>query len=157
MRTIKIVVIHPFDPWGIKIGGAEVFIKEFVKNSPDNFEIEFIGVSSDPAERPVGRRKAGYLGGRKISFYPVLYVRDENIKTRIPLSLIFTIVLFFSRVDYGNKVIFFNRIEPAILFKRHRGLKILMVHNDVQEQIYKKKGEVIWNRIPWLYRIELNR
>ena len=149
----KILLVHPFDPIGKKIGGIEVYVNEFLKNIPDDFVTELVGVTTDKINRPVKKWTELDFYGKKIRFFPVLFVKNQDIKPKIPLSLRFTIALLLSRIDYKNRVVFFNRIEPSIVFTKKNNPKILMVHNDVQEQIYKKDGEVYWNKIPGIYRI----
>ena len=48
MKNNKIVVtiIYPSDPLGQKIGGAETFLKGFIKYAPADIAIELIGIAS---------------------------------------------------------------------------------------------------------------
>ena len=58
----KIVLIHPFDPWGKKVGGIETFLKGFMIYAPKEFEIELIGTTSSISQRPYGTWQSINLG-----------------------------------------------------------------------------------------------
>ena len=48
---VKITIIHPSDPLGRKIGEIETFLKGFIKYAPEDFAIEWIGVTSDSRKK----------------------------------------------------------------------------------------------------------
>ena len=150
---IKLAIIFPSDPFGKKVGGAETYIRDLIKFSPADFEIEFIGVTTDKKERPVKKWSQCCLGDREFKFYPLFFVGDEDKKGLVPLSLRFTMSLAFSGIDLNGRVIFFNRIEPALCFMRVRSRKIAIVHNDIRQQVGKRGSEVLWNKFPWLYYV----
>ncbi|MDD5634185.1 MAG: glycosyltransferase family 4 protein [Candidatus Omnitrophica bacterium] len=148
---MKICIIFPFDPLGQKIGGAETFLKDFIKYVPREFDLEVIGTSADKIQRPAGKWQSLNIEGRDFSFFPVFCEKDENRRTRIPLSLRFTWTLMFRRLDYSERIIFFNRIEPAVLFKHVKAPKILMVHNDIARQIMNRNSGIVWSAFPAFY------
>lgn len=151
MTNIKSLIIYPMDPLGSKIGGIETFLKNFIKHSPDDFEIEFVGVSSNK-KRPVGRWQEIKLYGRRFRFHPVLYVKDENIRTKIPLALKFTISLlrYKHRIPLENRILEFHRIEPSLPFRSTVNKKLLFVHGNIMD-IYNPHAEVKWGKFPWFY------
>ena len=151
--TVKLLIIYPTDPLGPKVGGGETFLKGFIKNAPEDFDIELIGTSSDCKNRPPKKWITLKLGNREFNFLPLSFEKDENKRTTIPLSLRFTLALKLSQVDVSNKVLFFNKIEPAILFRKTNYPKIIIIHNDIQKQIVSEKSEVLWSKFPWLYFI----
>lgn len=151
MEKVNIIFIYPADPLGPKVGGVETFIKGFIKNSPQDFNVEFIGISSNRNERPPKKWMRLNIESKEFNFYPLFFEKDENKKTLIPLSLRFTLALKFSQVDFSDRVLFFNRIEPAVLFKKEKSPRFVIIHNDIQQQIEKGKSEVLWSRFPWLY------
>lgn len=153
LKECPVLIIYQADPLGYKIGGAETFIKGFIKNSPDNFCVEFIGITSDKILRPVKKWTGLKLGNRNFTFYPLFFEKNENRKTFLPLSLRFTIALKFSNIDFDKKILFFNRIEPLILFKKNKSPKIAIIHNDILEQIFKKESEVLWSKFSNVYLI----
>ena len=55
------------------------------------------------------------------------------------------------RHDYSGRLLFFHTIEPAISFMDRKCPKALAVHNDIEKQIAKGQGEVLWGTFPWLY------
>jgi len=152
MGKIKALIIHPMDPLGNKIGGIGTFAKNFVKYAPKDFEIEWVGLSSDKDERAVGKWQILELDGKKFNFLPILYVRDENVRMRIPLSLKFTLALFKnkSKISLENRILEFHRIEPSMVFKNTRNKKILFVHGDIRD-LYSPQAEMKWSKFPWLY------
>ena len=146
---VQLYIIYPYDPIGIKIGGAETFIKGFIKYAPEDFDINFIGITSNVEERPVNRWMKLYLGSKKFNFYPLLFERDENKKTTIPLSLRFTLALKLANIKVEKGVLFFNRIEPMILFRKIKLPKIAIIHSDIEKQV--GESEVLWSKFPYMY------
>lgn len=148
---IKISIIFPSDPFGIKVGGSESFIHDVIKFAPAEFEIEFIGITIDKKERPVKKWIRCHLGPKELKLYPIYFVKDENKKIGIPLSLPFTFFLALSGIDFRGRILIFNRIEPALALMHMRTPKIGFVHNDIKQQIGTKGSEVLWSKFPWLY------
>ena len=151
--TVKISIIFPTDPLGPKIGGAEAFLKGFIKYAPEDFNIKFIGISSDRKKRPPKRWIKLKLGNKEFSFLPLFFEKDENKKTKIPLSLRFTLALRLFPINISNKLLVFNRIEPAILYRSVKYPKVAIIHSDVQKQTERGESEVLWSRLPRLYFI----
>ncbi len=150
MQT-KVAIIYPTDPFYPKVGGVATLIKGFIKYAPQDFDIEFIGTSSDIEKRPLKKWTQLTVEGRAIRYVPVLYEKDENKKTKIPLSLRFTWALKRFHANYSDKLIFFHTIEPAILFTGMKCPKVLIIHNDIEKQVLKGQGEVLWGKMPWVY------
>jgi glycosyltransferase involved in cell wall biosynthesis len=144
-------ILYPTDPCYPKVGGVAVLIKGFIKYAPDDFDIEYYGTSSDPKERPIKKWTPLTVEGRNIRFLPVLYERDENVKTRIPLTLRFTAALMTFRADHSGRVLFFNTIEPCVLFTRAKNPQVLIIHNDIEKQMTKGQGEMLWSKMPAVY------
>jgi len=139
------------DPLGNKIGGIETFNRNFIKYSPEDFEIEFVGITSNK-EREVGKWQEVELYGKKFYFLPVLYVKDENTKTTIPLSAKFTFSLFKhkAKIPLNDRMMLFHRIEPSLPFKKHLNPKFLIIHSHMKE-LYHPFSEIRWSRFPYLY------
>jgi glycosyltransferase involved in cell wall biosynthesis len=146
----KLTFIYPFDPMGPKVGGVETFIRGFIKYAPEDLKIQHIGVTSSLSERPLNVWQPLRIGNKEFDFHPILFERNENSKTIIPLSLRFTIRLSKLRTDISKSVLIFNRPEPclAFIFSKHR--KIGLVHNDVQKQLMKG-SDSFWRHLPWIY------
>ncbi|NQT95286.1 MAG: glycosyltransferase [Candidatus Omnitrophica bacterium] len=151
MNNLKITFVYPTDPLGAKIGGIETFIKGFIEHSPDDFDIEFVGVSSDGEKRPVRRWHNLKLKNKNLKVFYLFFEKDINRRKFIPLSLRFMFALAFSRLNLGGRTLIFNRVEPALLFKKTKAHKILFNHSDITRQILKRESETGWNRLPNLY------
>lgn len=151
--SCRISVIYPTDPLGPNVGGIKPFINGFIKYAPDDFSVELIGISSNYYTRPPKKWTMLKSGDKSFNFFPLFFEKNENKKTLIPLSLRFTLALKFSNLKIKNRILFFNRIEPALVFKKAAIPKILTVHSDVTNQVKRGKGEVYWSKFPWLYFI----
>jgi len=150
-RKVRLTVICPLDPFSNETGGAETWVRGFIKYAPDDFEVEFIGFTTDAKQRPPRRWNKGKLGGRELSFFPLFLRTQENRKPRIPMSLCFTVALQLSRMQFPERALFFNRIEPAIIFRKQDNPKIAIVHNDILKQHTPGLSEVLWSKCPWAY------
>ncbi|MDL1980897.1 MAG: glycosyltransferase family 4 protein [Deltaproteobacteria bacterium] len=151
--TVKVLIIYPTDPLGPKVGGAETFLKGFIKNAPEDFDVAFIGISSDRQKRPPKKWIKLKLGNREFNFLALFFEKDENKKTTIPLSLRFTLALRLSPINISNKLLVFNRIEPTILYRSAKCPKVAIIHSDVQKQTERGGSEVLWSKFPRLYFI----
>ena len=149
-RAYRVTIIYPVDPLGIKVGGVETFLKGFIKYAPENIHIKFIGITTD-LRLATGIWHHIQMPGRTLSFCPVLYEKDENVKTTIPLSLRFVWQLMLQKIVPENSVLLFNRFEPSLLFSIKKFPKIIFIHNDLKKQILSKDSEVLWSKIPRLY------
>lgn len=146
-------MVHPMDPSGNnKIGGVETFVKNFIKYAPEDFAIEFVGISSD-RRRAVGRWHKVELYGKRLDFFPTRYVKDENIRTTIPLSMkfIFSLLRHKKKISLENKILIFNRIESLLPFKSYSNFKLLTIHSSPMDFLYHPGSEVRWRNFPWLY------
>ena len=149
---LKVTVVHPVDPLGSKIGGIPTFIKNFIKYAPEDFDVEVAGISSSPEERKVGEWQELSIQGREFMFLPVLGVEDENLKTRVPLTLRFTLSLVkhINKLDLEKGIVEFHRIEPSTLFSKKKGKKVLFVHGHMGD-LFNVHSEIRWSRIPQMY------
>jgi len=148
-----ICIIHQIDPIGKNVSGIGTFLRGFIKYAPKDFNIDLIGISSNNNKHSSNRWKRLRLGNKDFNFLPLLCVKSKSGKTLMPLSLRFTLALKFSDIDTNNKLLFFNRIEPVLIFRKVKTPKIAVVHNDIVEQMKKGKSEVLWSKFSWLYFI----
>jgi glycosyltransferase involved in cell wall biosynthesis len=149
---IKISVLCPEDLLGTKVSGIGTWIRGFIKYAPSEFQVEFIGITSDRFNRPVQKWQQLNLGKRQFDCFPLLFERDENVRKVIPLSLRFTAALKFSRQDFSNRILHFHRIEPAILFRSSKLPKLAFVHNDIPATLDRNNSELTWRYFPGLYK-----
>ena len=153
---IKLLILQPIDPLGNKIGGTKTFINNFIENAPDEFSIEWVGISTNKRKRPVGKWQKIKLGNKKFNFLPVLYIKDENKKAKLPLILSFVLNLsrYKSKIIFNDKILEYYRVEPALLFKNIPNKKILYILGNVKD-LYNPHSESKWSKLPGVYfRIE---
>ncbi len=150
---IRILIIYPTFPEGDKIGGVETFLKGFIKYAPNDFIFEFIGICSEISKCKPKQWTCLKFGNKSINFFPLFLERNENEKKFFPLSLKFTMLLKFNipKKVLLKKIILFNRIEPAVIFRKYKIPKIGFIHNDILKQIKGKQSEVLWSRFPSMY------
>ena len=154
-RQTTVLIVFPMDPLGSKVGGAEAFLKSWIRAAPPSWTIEFVGVHSSPDPMPIGQWHDIDIGQRKIRFMPVCRVEDENKRRWLPLSLKFTLALCRRAVDTADRVLLFNRLEPAVLFLRRPNPKIVIVHSDLKHQHARGRSEVFWRFMPgFFHRLE---
>lgn len=149
--SVRICIIHPMDPEAALADGVQTCIKDFIKYAPRDFKIEWIGITSGSARMSLREWRILRAGSKDFAFLPMLYEKSPERRRVIPLSLRFLFALKNSRADFSDRLLFFNRMEPALLFAKAPNPKILIVHNDVEEQMRGGKSEVLWSRFPWLY------
>lgn len=140
------------DPLGEKIGGMERFVKDFIRYAPEDFDIEFIGTTSNKKVKKIGRWHEVNLYDKKFRFMPILFVHDENVRTTIPLTLKLTLAIYKYRykISLENRILEFHRIEPSIPLRNIGDRKVLFLHGHMLD-FYNPKAEVRWAKFPWFY------
>jgi glycosyltransferase involved in cell wall biosynthesis len=150
-KTVNILLPHPFDPLGDKVGGIETFVKGFIKYAPEGFVVEHIGTTACPSERPLGVWQSLPLGSGVHRYCPILYEPAQNTKRVFPESLRFTILLSRFRRVVPDRILLFNRLELALAFLGTKHKKIGIVHDDVIELV-KPPTDSLWRCAPTFYR-----
>jgi len=152
--TVKSLIFFQMDPLGDKVGGIQTFIRNFIRYAPDDFEMHFVGVTTDPRKRPVGVWSTLEMEGRPVRFLPVVAVRDENVKGRVPLSLRLTGGLLRHRrqIDCSDKLVTFHRIEPSVALRSHPSRTILFLHGNPLVDMKNPRAETKWSGLGWLYQ-----
>ena len=149
--TIRVCTVHPFDPWGSKIGGIETLIRSMLRHTPADLRMEAAGVTENPAERPVRRWQTYRLGEQDVRFYPVFSVRKPNLRTRFPLFLQFPLRLRFTRLNLREAVAVYHRVEPLAFSTLPARATVLFIHGHPLE-ITGPASEVRWRHVPRLYQ-----
>ena len=151
MTSLQTMIVFQMDPLGDKVGGIQTFIRGFVRYAPDDFDIEFVGVTSDARSRPVGRWEQIQMEGRSVQFLPVTAVTNENEKGTLPLSLRLTagILRHRRKIDTRRRVVSFHRIEPTLAFMRRPCTSILFLHGDPATDIRDPHAETKWSYFKW--------
>ncbi len=147
----RIVMVHPFDPLGDKVGGIETLVRSLLRHAPAEVQADVLGVTQDPYARPVGRWSEIRVGGRDVRLYPVFVVKEPNRRTRIPLFLRFSIVSLFSAPPLDDAILVFHRWEPALIKRQGCAGRVLCVHAKPSEWI-GSGSEVRWRYAPWIFR-----
>lgn len=150
MKTTCLTV-HPFDPWGTKIGGIESVIRSILKYAPEKFNLKIVGVAEDASSYRLREWNHCQFEGHDINFYPLFTESRPNERRTIPLFLRFPLALRKSHLDFNDAVVIYHRIEPLAFANLPAKTTILVVHGDPRE-ITGSRSEVKWKYLPWLYR-----
>ncbi|MBN2330096.1 MAG: glycosyltransferase family 4 protein [Candidatus Omnitrophica bacterium] len=149
--STPLVTIHPFDPWGSKIGGIETVVRSMLQHAPDDFDLSLVGVTENPAARPPGQWQLLDFRGRPLHFYPLFAVEQPNRRTWIPLFLRFPLRLRLKRFRFDQAAVVYHRIEPPAFTNIPSKINALCVHGDPREMT-GPRSEVRWRCAPRLYR-----
>lgn len=145
---VRVLVVHPRDLAEPTGGGIQTFLRDFVANSPEDFEISVAGVTTDSKARPVGRWMNVKIGSRVARFLPV--ARSGSL-ARQPFSLANTLrALRMVRREMlrPRTVLQVHRPYRPFLLDRHRGPRVQIIHLDLDAW----PGPAGWRRLTWLYR-----
>ncbi len=125
-------------------------------SAPDDFAIEVIGCTAENADRPVGQWQDIRIDDRSVRFLPVLATPDVHRRSRVPVSLQFTLAAMIRREAhrFTGRVLQFHHPGPPVAFLGVDAPKILTVHLNVAD-IAGALGESRWRRLPGaLHRLE---
>ena len=95
IRPRRLVLLHPLDPRGQKIGGIENHIRLMLEHAPLSWNILFVGVDGK-GDCSLGTVIPMTFRGRKIEFLPVLHFPEDSIHQaakRLNQSITFRFVL----------------------------------------------------------------
>lgn len=135
---------------GIIPGGINTFIRGILKWAPEDLDMSLVGVTTDPANRPVGKWSICDIGRRTFNFYPVFRINNPGIRSIIPLSLNFTLSLIWKRPKGNPHVLEFHRIEPVLAYYFCSIPKNAFFHQNM-EVIYSKDCDIGWRHAPSIY------
>lgn len=149
---VKICIVHPMNPLGDRIGGTATFLRGLIKYAPADYHISWVGISSGLAEFPLGKWSRIDVHEKKVDFFPLYYVRDENKRSWIPQALKFVISLYQYKklLDLAPSALMFHRLECAIPFRYNRNQKYLFIHSSMGDAL-QLNSEVKWKLCPKLY------
>jgi glycosyltransferase involved in cell wall biosynthesis len=148
---IRVITVHPFDPWGTKVGGIESLIRSICRYAPDDFRLEIIGVSENPRSRPIGQWTHLAYNDRPVSFYPVLAQLHPNQRSLIPLSWRFARKLHKQKQGDNNAIFFYHRIEPLAFASIPSKKNLLCIHGNPDEMT-GVGSEGKWRFLPGIYK-----
>lgn len=72
----RLIIVHPMDPRGVKVGGIETHVRQILRHAPPEMETLLIGVD-DSGDLPLGQVSEIEFSGRRLSFLPVAFVPAE--------------------------------------------------------------------------------
>jgi glycosyltransferase involved in cell wall biosynthesis len=152
MRRPIVTIFYQYNPWRSTIGGIQTTINSYIKHAPGEFEIRLVGTTDHDSANVVGRWQEAELLGRELSFMPVLTLQNDNVRTRVPTTLRYTLALLRRRFE--SDFMHFHRLEPTLAALPWNADKTLFVHNDIHTQIktgHSQKEGIFWQRMPMLY------
>ena len=150
---LRVAVAHPIDPAGHVPSGIDAFIRGVLKFAPADVQYTLFGASSDPLVRPVGQKIAVSLGGREVSYWPLVSMDPTGKRGKMPLIIRFMWALRKVAREGGLAdfdILDFHRIEPLILFGSDTRPKNVLLHQDMSV-IRNKDSDILWRHMPWAY------
>ncbi|MGH8569573.1 MAG: glycosyltransferase family 4 protein, partial [Gammaproteobacteria bacterium] len=147
---VSACIVFPTDPIGLIPGGIDTFIRGLLRWAPGDIDMSLIGMTTDTTARPVGRWQGCSLSAHPFRFYPVLGEAQAGVRTRIPLSLRFTLALKAHRPRCEADVLEFHRIEPMLAYLFDGRPKNAFFHSGMAV-VHDAATDVRWKHIPWLY------
>lgn len=145
-------IFYQYDPWNSSIGGIQTIINNFIKYSPEDFEVKIVG-SDATGNREIGSWSRENFLGRDIGFLPIIATGNDDRRKLVPTTLSYTAAL----IRYGSKIksdfFHFHRIEPSFSMWRKAGEKTLFIHNDVHQQLFgnDQADSIMWRKFPSIY------
>jgi glycosyltransferase involved in cell wall biosynthesis len=140
MTFNRLVLFHPMDPRGRKLGGIETHIRLLLAAHPQDFSLLFVGVDEIGDVR-IGEVSPVSIEGRSINFLPVLRVQSETIN-KAASALGHSLTLRFASgalrhlgavrraIGGGHRSAEIERYEFAVLPKLLRLPSVQWVHNE---------------------------
>ncbi len=137
----RLVIVHPMDPRGLKVGGIETHVRQLLRRAPADVETILIGVD-DRGDLPLGRLSLVEFGGRRIAFLPVAFVpAEEQAETARSVLKSNTVRFVAGFLRYlprlrrlageGPASVEVERYEIAWLARMLGRPMVLVIHNDV--------------------------
>jgi glycosyltransferase involved in cell wall biosynthesis len=150
MRKPVLSIFYQYNPWKPTIGGIQTLIGHFIKYAPSEFEVRLVGTGSQPHEK-VGKWHEAEFAGKEIRFLPLLTIKNDNFRSRIPTSVKYTAAMLGQ--NFSSDFMHFHRLEPTLASLKWSGDKTLFIHNDIQTQMQGggNKKAILWRKFPAAY------
>jgi glycosyltransferase involved in cell wall biosynthesis len=132
---------------------VDTFIRGLIKWAPEDMEFSLVGMTTDDVARPSGCWSRCDLGRRRFDFFPVVKVPAAGERSRIPLSLRFTLgAARHHRACASDFDVYeFHRVEPALLYLRDARPKNAFFHQDMTVIRTEQKVDILWSHLPAIY------
>jgi glycosyltransferase involved in cell wall biosynthesis len=147
---VRLLVLLTADLESEASGGIRTYVRDLVRYSPPDFEIEIVGSTAAPAERPTGVWRELTYGERSARFLPLVHI-PPNASSRVPDLLRYVVALLLRgrRFDRAGRLIELHRPAIGLAFLRHRGPQIQWLHLNTVDGV----GQLRWRRAPGLFRL----
>jgi glycosyltransferase involved in cell wall biosynthesis len=76
--TYRLVLMHPMDPRGAKLGGIETHVRLILSRHPADFSVLFVGVD-EFGDCALGKARPLDVDGRRVDFLPVAHIPHDAI------------------------------------------------------------------------------
>lgn len=140
MTSYKLVLFHPMDPRGLKLGGIETHIRVLLQRHPDDFSVLLVGID-EIGDATLGEMNRIDFQGRAVEFLPVLRAASTTVNkaaTKLGQSLTLNFVLSVVRnlrrirraVAETRCSAEIERFEFALIPKLLRLPSVQWVHNE---------------------------
>lgn len=137
----RLIIVHPMDPRGVKVGGIETHVRQILRRAPAEIEPLLIGVD-DRGDLPLGKVSEITFGGRSIGFLPVAFVpaeeQAETARSILKSNTVRFITGFLRHLPRlrrlaheGRSSLEVERYEIAWLARMLGRPMALIIHNDV--------------------------
>ncbi|MEL7068995.1 MAG: glycosyltransferase family 4 protein [Cyanobacteria bacterium J06581_3] len=150
-RKPAVTIFYQFNPWQSSIGGIQTIIRSFIKYASPEFDIRLVGIGVCDPKMPAGQWHEAELAGRKILFFPLFDLPDDNVRRLVPTSVRYTLALL--KRDLSSDFMHFYRLEPAFAALKWQGNKLLYVANDLYKKVKASSQDksTLWQKFPQLY------
>lgn len=150
MRKPVLTIFYQFNPWHASIGGIQTLINIFLKYAPSEFEVRLVGTASD-SNQILGKWQQAEFAGREISFFPLLTLENDDVRTLIPTTVKYTAALLGHNLS--SDFMHFHRLEPSLVTMNWQGEKTFFIHNDIHTQMKTVSDQkaILWRRFPAAY------
>jgi len=149
-KPVKVCIVYPADPLGVIPGGIDTFIRGILRWVPPDIEISLVGVTTDRHSRPVGRWMLCDLGRTQYRFFPVIALNNPAGRSKVPLSLRFTLSLFLKRPFIDADVLEFHRLEPSLAYLRDTRPRTAIMHQNMRDLV-NRQSDIRWSRYPAVF------
>jgi glycosyltransferase involved in cell wall biosynthesis len=145
---VRVVVLHPRDLAAPTQGGIQTFLHDFVKHSPDDFDITIAGVTQDPRARPVGTTRRIRIGNRAVRLLPLAPAGQIGRDFGTAWRMLVGQARMRRRLIDQHTILQVHRPYRPVLLAGHRGPRVQFVHLDIRYW----PGPSGWPRLGHLYR-----
>lgn len=73
-----VLLIHPLDPRGQKVGGIETHVRQYIRNAPADVRVIHVGID-DTGTLPLGQISVAQLDGAPFEFLPLLHFPQDGL------------------------------------------------------------------------------